>query len=566
MKKSPKYLEHRNGRWFVRIPIPANLQRHFGKTQFREFLSDRKSDAERKLHTHVSSYLDQIDKAVRGEMIASLKPHEYCLAFYNRYLETIANERGKQLADKARYIEVNVDKLYAPSTPSLTLEEIELQKAQIEIAANEIFDVSWNMRRDNLQKVERAGADIEEIQAIMGWALNELILRKELPSTTTNNQRIEIAQKLALVELLIMETVNNVEHTGLNRETPDNSVFKDDGTLHANSDTSLDDVLPVLHAHRKVASATEKEHETAVRYFHEFLGCKKELSGITASDIREFRNALLELPKNYVQRFPNKTLPEAIKANKSRVAPYSTIDIVTINKKYLSHLRNIFGFALEEGMIETNPAERIKVHNGKKSRPPTRVPFQQPDLDAIFSHKLFEKPNLFGEKQWAILLALYTGARSSSEISKLTTKDIFQTNGIWVIHFSEGTKNESAVHTVPIHNRLINLGFLNYVDRIRKNSNQRLFPKWYGKDTVNRWFIRTFLRKELQIDDKRKVFHSFRHTLKTELTNAGVPQGIRDRIIPHAQDGAAAIYDHSTDESMMSFMQRELNKVVFERI
>ena len=135
-----------------------------------------------------------------------------------------------------------------------------------------------------------------------------------------------------------------------------------------------------------------------------------------------------------------------------------------------------------------------------------------------------------------------------------------------MIHFSEGSKNENAVHTVPIHKRLIKLGFLKYVDRHRKNKDQRLFPKWYGNDTVNRWFNRTFLKKELDINDKRKVFHSFRHTLKTALTNAGVQFGIRDKIIPHAQEGAAAIYDHSTNESMMTHMQRELNKVVFEDI
>ena len=61
----------------------------------------------------------------------------------------------------------------------------------------------------------------------------------------------------------------------------------------------------------------------------------------------------------------------------------------------------------------------------------------------------------------------------------------------------------------------------------------------------------------------RNSGQTYLSALKTELTNAGVPQGIR---ISHAKECAAAIYNHSTDESMISFMQRQLNKVVLESI
>jgi len=566
MKKSPKYLHQRYGKWYVRVPIPKQLQKHFGKSQFREFLSEQKSEAERKSHHYVANFLDQIERAKRGELINSLKPHEYFSAFYDRYLPKIAKERGNQLDKKDDYIENEFHKLEHPSKSHLTLGELEKAKAKIETVATELFDMTWSMRRKLLQKVEHGRAALDEIEAINGWAIDELISRKELPSTITEKDRIDIAQKLASVELMIMKTVDDRETPEAIRKKPDSPLFKDSGIITTSTGTTLEDILPTFHAHREVATTTEKEHRTAVRYFYEYLETKKAVSEITVHDIRGFRGALLDLPTNYIQRFPNKTLPEAIKANKARSAPFPTINSVTINKKYLSHLRNIFGFALEEGLIDINPAERVKVDNRKKSKAPTRIPFQQPDLDLMFSHGLFKNPKSFDVKQWAILLALYTGARSSSEISKLSAKDVFKQQDIWVIHFAEGSKNENAVHTVPIHKRLIELGFLKYVDRQRKNKDQLLFPKWYGNDKVNRWFNRTFLKKELNIDDKRKVFHSFRHTLKTALTNAGVPYGIRDKIIPHAQEGAAAIYDHSTNKSMMSHMQRELNKVVFESV
>ena len=86
-----------------------------------------------------------------------------------------------------------------------------------------------------------------------------------------------------------------------------------------------------------------------------------------------------------------------------------------------------------------------------------------------------------------------------------------------------------------------------------------LFPNWYrkgieakqnaikgGKVTLNHYFPRfpkTFnvtTKKNISINDKRKTFHSFRHTFKSGLKDVGVHTSMRDDLCGHA-DGSAGI-------------------------
>ncbi len=53
----------------------------------------------------------------------------------------------------------------------------------------------------------------------------------------------------------------------------------------------------------------------------------------------------------------------------------------------------------------------------------------------------------------------------------------------------------------------------------------------------SKWFGR-YLRKEAGITDRRKVFHSFRHTFKRMARDAGVPEEFHDAITGHAGSGS----------------------------
>lgn len=73
-------------------------------------------------------------------------------------------------------------------------------------------------------------------------------------------------------------------------------------------------------------------------------------------------------------------------------------------------------------------------------------------------------------------MALYSGARSSSEIARIRLDDIYKEQEIDVINLSLASKNVRSKRIVPIHPALIKLGFLDYADKLRKKGKERLFP------------------------------------------------------------------------------------------
>lgn len=173
---------------------------------------------------------------------------------------------------------------------------------------------------------------------------------------------------------------------------------------------------------------------------------------------------------------------------------------------------------------------------------------------------MFSDPETYETRQWAVLLALYTGARSSSELARLTLGDLREEQGVPVFDLSAATKNRRSKRLVPIHEDLIKLGLLNYAKRLRERGEPRLFPDWQPEDKVNRWFLRTFL-PSLGITDRTKVFHSFRHNLKTELIRSGCTRELSDLIAGHEDQSAAAVYIH---DAPVKRMKEALDKVNFK--
>ena len=89
------------------------------------------------------------------------------------------------------------------------------------------------------------------------------------------------------------------------------------------------------------------------------------------------------------------------------------------------------------------------------------------------------------------------------------------------------TQKPHHARLVPIHKRLIRQGFLEYVSSLKS---KRVFPDLkfhrdgYGQ-SFSKWFCRTYLndnnckiRKSSESADA--VFHSFRHTVATQLSNS----------------------------------------------
>lgn len=231
----------------------------------------------------------------------------------------------------------------------------------------------------------------------------------------------------------------------------------------------------------------------------------------------------------------------------------------------LNHLRSLFRIAVEQDLIPLDPAATVKAPSMKGQAPPRRY-YDADELKAVFGSAIYtkgERPNRgAGEAAyWLPLLALYTGARLN-EMGQLRPKDILQEvyldaddkeQRAWVIRITEDkqdgltVKNPSSNRRVPIHQALIDLGFLRFVDVARDKGQARIFPDLkpdrYGVITGNwsKWYG-LHLRQVCGVLDKKITFHSFRHNFKRHWRECDPNRAANDAITGHESGSVADKY------------------------
>ena len=217
----------------------------------------------------------------------------------------------------------------------------------------------------------------------------------------------------------------------------------------------------------------------------------------------------------------------------------------------------------------------------------TRVPLDNEDLNKLFNNHYrvasnFKTTGMY----WAPLIGLFTGARLS-EILSLETHNVKESGNTWyfeILEFDPETtdpfkrvKASGSERTVPIHDQLIKLGFLDYV----KACKGRLFPD-EPRNTKGKFDAfqkrQATLRKKLQIvppnSSTRKDFHSFRHTFRTRLdelkhrgpVNTHFNDGIIDAIVGHMSRERSVGQKVYTHNEQLDQKAKALNKLRYEFI
>lgn len=235
----------------------------------------------------------------------------------------------------------------------------------------------------------------------------------------------------------------------------------------------------------------------------------------------------------------------------------------TIEKNYLRALNGLFEFAKTTGDYPdvAVPSKMHKLTTKKeieKNRK-ERNPFSNEDLALIFKPEnlaMAKHPEQF----WVPILALFTGARLG-ELCQLSVKDIGEVDGIPTISITDDGDGEKRLKSLaskrilPLHPIIIECGFLEYVEDIKKFNGQvfpDLFPDvhgYYSKEPSRRWG--TYLDK-IGITDPSKVFHSFRSTANNRLKQNGISEEIRCEFVGHDHDTVNS--KHYTEKYSVKFL------------
>ncbi|MBV5327646.1 MAG: site-specific integrase [Chlorobium sp.] len=297
---------------------------------------------------------------------------------------------------------------------------------------------------------------------------------------------------------------------------------------------------------------TAVEYEALYELLVQVIG-NVEIATITHKDAREFKDCLLKLPPNMSKGiYAGKTVKQILAMN-----PKTRMSVGTINDK-LQRVSSLFLWAVRHGYATLNPFDGLKLKENRRAQD-KREKLDTEDLQKIFDPRRFNMDQLRQPfKYWVPLLALYTGGRAK-ELAKLYVKDVIIQDDIPAINITEevaSVKSLSSVRTVPLHPKIIELGFLHYVDSIRKAGHEQLFPEAWDTengpgDKVSRWFA--VYRKGLKIGRLKKedglpakCFHSFRHSFADGLKQAGADGLKIKQLMGHAdKDISTGLYGKS---------------------
>lgn len=309
---------------------------------------------------------------------------------------------------------------------------------------------------------------------------------------------------------------------------------------------------------------TQTARQVHLGYLEEHLGADRPIASITSHDVRAYRDRVQTLRANHGRRRHLSFNERQTENTAHQIATKTAAVIFDSCKAMFAWSANV------EGMISTNPAEKVRIAVEKKpkgQRP--RRPFTDPELTQLFSsptftgsksrHRRYEPgPRQIRDgKFWIPILSYYSGARAG-ELVQLLVGDINMDGPIPFFsvdeenHGVEGpdrkhVKTIAGVRKVPLHPDLIALGFLDFVrSRARGKSAARLFLEFpYGCDgqassTFSKWFGRCM--DEVGLPDKQLVFHSLRHGIEDAFRNAKTPQYITDQIVGHSDDATSSEY------------------------
>lgn len=220
---------------------------------------------------------------------------------------------------------------------------------------------------------------------------------------------------------------------------------------------------------------------------------------------------------------------------------------------YLGFIRSICQFEMKTtGILKANPVDGLRLKDTRRKDELRKV-FDSDDLGKLFieSKEYGKNKHRIPENFWIPLLALYTGCRME-EMCQLYVDQVVKIDGIWCLEIDEKYPDQSVKTSekrlIPLHPFLIDdLKFHKFAkslpegriwtNLIRVNSRYgHGFGKWFGD-----------FKKRCAINSRKKVFHSFRHTVITHLKYKDVQDRFISELVGHAVEGEKGRYGKRFD-------------------
>lgn len=295
---------------------------------------------------------------------------------------------------------------------------------------------------------------------------------------------------------------------------------------------------------RKDAPSTARKDRDSLNHFLSIIG-DKLISDVSQADAATFSEKMLTHDARKLRQ------PNTINNAMSSISKFS---------KWVAGAHSEFGHS----KLDFTALRHKKVKRADEER----SMFEQSELQKIFSHSLMQKMRTEKvEDFWLLHISLYSGMRSE-EIALLNPNlDIYEEDGVWVFDINtvdgKRVKTKNSVRRVPIHDNLITLGILDYVNGLKGLDTKSIFPSSivsdgrFSKNIGKR--VNRFIQDKVGI--KGKSLHSFRHTIATALKRKLVDVHLSGAILGH--EGGDITYDRYGKSYLPKTLKEVMDKVDF---
>lgn len=261
------------------------------------------------------------------------------------------------------------------------------------------------------------------------------------------------------------------------------------------------------------SNSSEVKYRSSLKYLVELID--KKTNSLTKGDIVKVKELLIKLPD--IRKYPLYKKHTIKELHKKDIPREHTISNNTI-KQHADKIVTFLGWLYDNDYCSENFSNNLS-NIVKTTRKQGKEPYTSEQLKLLFNEKYKE---LNDKYYWISLIGLHTGARIN-EICQMDKPDVKQINGVWCFDIMSSdmnngddkkrVKRESSKRVIPIHYRLLELGFLDYVNS--RGKKKKLFDVSY---TVTNGYAGSVGSYWLRYQEKCGVsgsvsFHSFRKTV-----------------------------------------------------
>ncbi len=309
----------------------------------------------------------------------------------------------------------------------------------------------------------------------------------------------------------------------------------------------IDEYIEETERQKDLREKTIVEYKTVLQMMIEIIG-DLPINELSQKHGRLLSSTLEKLPprRKFDGRYKDKSIKEIVQMDVK-----NTMNTRTINT-LIQRCSSWFNWVIRKGYYEDRNIFHGKSIPSKKGKSDiTRQPFNEEQLKLIFGKDYFNKTlNSVSPCRyvfyWVGIIGLFHGTRLQ-ETTQLYINDIYPLNKIWVIDINDNTndkklKTKNSNRIIPLHQTLIDLGFLEYRKILEQKGKNRVFHELtLGRDGYTKnpsKFFNDYLR-ELGIKSatEKYDFHSLRHTCNNALIQKDVNEEHRNDYLGWGQTG-----------------------------